>query len=128
MSKRVEVREGDRFFTVSGMLLQHRGDVYRTVVDGTNLRSDSWSPVLSKSNPIPLPVARAWIESLGGEWAEVAEVERQRPQPVYAVDYMHENGTIWRAVSGSRDHNEMEAQIASGRSLYRRITIAGVTT
>jgi hypothetical protein len=69
--------------------------------------------------------AKAVITGLGGEWAEVAE-ERQ-PQTVIAVDYMHDNGTIWRCVGNSESHKHVEAEIAAGRSPYRRITIAGVT-
>jgi len=126
MSKRVEVKKHDGWMVGERHeLLQVRGLESREVCYLRTITLGKWHPRHDEPcRVVPDAAARAWIESLGGEWAEVAE--EKQPQAVVAVDYMHDNGTIWRCVGNSESHKQVEAEIAAGRSPYRRITIAGV--
>ena len=74
MSKRVEVREGDRWAVEIGVLIQIRNGKCRDIA-GTSMLVRGWQDVHEDDEAYTvLPqTARAWIESLGGEWAEVAE-------------------------------------------------------
>jgi hypothetical protein len=65
---------------------------------------------------MPLAAARAWIESLGGEWAEVAE-----EKPAKVVAHVSEIGAVYLSIEGSEEFK------ASEEANFRRITIAGVT-
>jgi hypothetical protein len=80
MSKRVEVRVGDKFSMWSGALYRKSasGVVRRVWADGV---FELYSPITQESHPaftsdqaseLSPKMARAIIESLGGEWAEVA--------------------------------------------------------
>ena len=74
MSKRVEVREGDKWkVDRHGVLYQVRGTQYRPVAS-TYVEAKPWIEGLDTRWHHVAPLfAKAAITGLGGEWAEVAE-------------------------------------------------------
>ncbi len=122
MSKRVEVREGDQWFLCSGGVYQVRGKEERHVCGSASLALSHWNTAgMESGESLPPHVARAWIESLGGEWAEVAEEKKQEAVPVVA--YANNEGHVVLAIAGS-----LQAKANDEERRFRRITIAGVTT
>jgi hypothetical protein len=123
MSKRVEVREGDRWFVASGSLYQKRNGEERHVCHMGGLGVSHWNTAGTSGGENILPqVARAWIEACGGEWAEVAE--EKKPEAVKLVAYADAKGLVYIVVEGSDEHKQLISTIQT----FRRITIAGVTT
>ncbi len=85
MSKRVEVRAGDEFrIAPVGNVWQFRDGRRRCVVCHGVLRCSEWLESFADTWPtMPLAAARAWIESLGGEWAEVAEEKKAEAKTIH---------------------------------------------
>jgi hypothetical protein len=128
MSKRVEVREGDGWGIYHGSLWQIRSDDERLVVNNDNVEGQNkFEPIVSGCNSyVASSVARAWIESLGGEWAEVAE--EKKPEAVKVAAYAADNGRVDLFVVGTPKQEDAELEAKYRASYYRSITIAGVTT
>lgn len=121
MSKRVEVRAGDEFFAYAGDLFKRRGKQTQEVYVGGKINVGYLEPdedQLEGESILPHVAARAWIESLGGEWVEVGE--EKKAEAVRLVYFAHKSGNVIVAVEGSKD----ELDFASA-PLYRRITIEG---
>jgi hypothetical protein len=122
-NKTVSFRKGDTWYTSYGMLYQHRGDKYKTVIrNGEFCNDPSWVTILSTVNPIPSEAALGWIKYLGGEIGE----EQDRAKPDTVVQYVHRSGGVFSVVAGSTEHAEMDKTIADGRSVYHPLAVASV--
>lgn len=122
MSKRVEVREGDVWAVGSGVLVQIRERRVRDIA-GTSMLLRKWQALDTDDElyTVLAQTARAWIESLGGEWVHVAE---EKPATAKTL-YVYENavGAVQMWTSKLQPH----AEGAFGMTLAGTITIAGVT-
>ena len=126
MSKRVEVREGDRWEVFAEELYQIRGEKERVVVSNDKVYVEVWGDTYETSGEsLPAPVARAWIESLGGEWAEVAE---EKPATT-TTKTLHLYAGPSTPASVFMYDGKLE-QVSPGMKYLgtHTITIAGVTT
>lgn len=118
MSKvEVKVKAGDEWDVWNGSLYQKRKDDERHVCNASQMAFSSWNKIVSSGGQwIPAESARAWIESLGGEWAEVAEEKAAK-----VVAHVSEIGAVYLSIEGSEEFK------ASEKANFRRIAIAGVT-
>ena len=130
MSKvEVKVKRGDKWATSSGMLFQFRGDKDQLVVNDEGrvygTQDQDWEDREFDREPVPDDIARAWIEKRGGTVVE--EREEEVPAKVVAhldVTASEDNGEVHLSVEGSQSCKWRDRE----PDLYRRITIAGVTT
>jgi hypothetical protein len=86
MSKRVEVRETDSVIAWCNTLyLARNGEIISRICDHGAIFNDQSIPdyISAESTTLPTKVARAWIESLGGEWAEVAEEKKAEAKTIH---------------------------------------------
>jgi hypothetical protein len=122
MSKRVEVKKTDSVIAWCGSLyLARDGRFVRRITDGSVFCTDGAMPsyISMEATRLPNNVARAWIESLGGEWAEVAEEKAATP---YTLT-LH----VYEASQGSVLFNTKKCEVWGGKYLgTTTITIAGV--
>jgi hypothetical protein len=123
MSKRVEVRAGDEFrIAPVGNVWQFRDGRRRCVVCHGVLRCSEWLESFADTWPtMPLAAARAWIESLGGEWAEVAEEKAATTRTKTLHVYQYHNG---KKIVMHTNRDDQRPGLYLGTTT---ITIAGVT-
>ncbi len=131
MSKRVEVREGDKWTHFGGLLAQIRTDGERCV-SARFIRPDEimpWHPFeeheassqRAQTNVFGSMRAKMRVEGMGIEWAEVAE---EKPATTYTKT-LH----VYEANQGSILFNTRQCQAWGAKYLgTTTITIAGVTT
>ncbi len=124
MSKRVEVREGDKWVVCGNALFQQRGNRDRPIIVRGGFVDEDFTKDPASGSLIPPPVARAWIESLGGEWAEVAEEKKATTTDKTMHLYEYMDGEI-KAFASKNNACENTRWTYLGTTT---ITIAGVTT
>jgi hypothetical protein len=126
MSKRVEVREGDSFrIAPVGNVWQFRDGRRRCVVSYGKFQCGEWCESFNDGwTAMPHAAARAWIESLGGEWAEVAE-----EKPATTTKTVHLYAGPSKPASVFMYDGKLE-QVSPGMKYLgtATFTIAGVTT
>ena len=104
MSK-VEVKKGDSWAVDGPCLIQLRGNKFRHIADNI-IDVGQWFDIEDEDefHAFYQPVARAWIESLGGTVVEERE-EEKGGGTVTAHLYQYGNGAI---VMSSKRHNDFE--------------------
>ena len=127
MSKRVEVREGDKFALWSGDLYHMSGGKLYCIasggmmLDAPEFTGNHIAFQSSEASRISRRIARAVVEEAGGEWAEVAEEKAATTRTKTLHVYQYHNG---KKIVMHTNRDDQRPGLYLGTTT---ITIAGVT-